>query len=730
MNNSFPEMNQQAAQPDSHQAKSGGWSLCGYSLLPLLVWSALVGASLFFSLHNLEESSIEQTTAQGREIFRLVEAMRTWNAEHGGVYVSQTERDPPNAYLNKSIRSTVTITGQPLTLLNPAYMTRQISGVFEREAGIRIHLTSLKPINPDNKADAWEALALQAFERGSLKEEIELDTVTSEPMARYMAPLYVKPSCLACHEKQGYKLGEVRGGLSVQWSAQPIFLLMRTEYHRIVAIHTAVWLLISIFLIIAIRQLLGNIATIKQSQASLSALNTELEATVTARTRQLVASMHTLQTISSQAPGIVYQYLLRPDGSTAIPYANDQLYEVFGLHPEEVRNNAARLFEHIHPDDAADFISSTRFSARDLTPWQHEFRIRDAQGRERWLFGDTVPQRLANGLILWNGFITDITLRKRAEAELRRHKVIIDTAQDGFWMVDTTGNLQEVNQAYADMTGYTTEELLKMHVRDLDAGEQSADIKEHIEKLFTVGHDVFEARHRHKDGHLIDVEISATFMREFKTFFVFCRDITRRKQIEKNLIESENSFRLLADYDVLTKLPNRRLLADRLGAALAASKRSGCYGALMFLDLDNFKPLNDRHGHDVGDLLLLEVADRLKNCVREVDTVARIGGDEFVVVLSELDQDRQKSHDQARQIAEKIRTAISEPYVLSLHGESNNVEHDCSASIGVVLFINHEYAQADIFKWADIAMYQAKKSGRNQVHFHEQSDLNEDGEAG
>src|SRR5665811_403955 len=165
-------------------------------------------------------------------------------------------------------------------------------------------------------------------------------------------------------------------------------------------------------------------------------LNTELEATVTARTRQLVASMHTLQTISSQAPGIVYQYLLRPDGSTAIPYANDQLCEVFGLHPEEVRNNAARLFEHIHPDDAADFISSTRFSARDLTPWQHEFRIRDAQGRERWLFGDTVPQRLENGLILWNGFITDITLRKRAEAELRQHKVIIDTAQDGFWMVD------------------------------------------------------------------------------------------------------------------------------------------------------------------------------------------------------------------------------------------------------------------------------------------------------
>lgn len=729
MNNSFSDLNRQPLpQRDSQQENPCVWSLCCYSFLPLLVWSALVGASLFFSLHNLEESSTELTRSQGREVFRLVEAMRIWNAEHGGIYVPQTGRDPPNPYLNKSTRSTETITGQPLTLLNPAYMTRQIASVIEREAGIRIHLSSLKPVNPGNKADAWETLALHAFERGQIKEKIELDNVAG--MARYMAPLYVKPSCLACHEKQGYKLGDVRGGLSVQWSAQPVLLSMRSGYHLSIAIHAAAWLLISILLIIVTRKLLSSNAAIRQSQASLSALNADLEATVQARARQLTASMQTLQTISSHVPGIVFQYLLRPDGSSAIPYANDQLYEVFGLHPEEVRNNAARLLEQIHPDDLADFISSTRFSARDLTPWQHEFRIRDAEGRERWLFGDTVPQRRENGLTLWNGFITDITQRKRAEAELRRHKVIIDTAQDGFWMVDTMGNLQEVNQAYADMTGYTIEELLRMHVSDLEVSEQSADIEEHIEKLFTAGHDVFETRHRHKDGHQIDVEMSATFMRELKTFFVFCRDITRRKQLEYILIESENRFRRLADYDVLTRLPNRRLLADRLSAAMASGKRSGCYGALLFLDLDNFKPLNDQHGHDVGDLLLLEVADRLKSCVREVDTVARLGGDEFVVVLSELDQDRQKSHDQARLIAEKIRTTLSEPYLLPLHGQSNSVEHHCSASIGVVLFAGHEYAQADIFKWADTAMYTAKKSGRNQVHFHQQLDINEDGQAG
>ena len=153
---------------------------------------------------------------------------------------------------------------------------------------------------------------------------------------------------------------------------------------------------------------------------------------------------------------------------------------------------------------------------------------------------------------------------------------------------------------------------------------------------------------------------------------------------------------------------------------MAASKRSGHYGALMFLDLDNFKPLNDVHGHAVGDLLLIEVARRLTSCVREVDTVARFGGDEFVVMLSELDQDTAESTAQAAIIAEKIRAALFEPYLLAVKCEDETeitVEHHCAASIGVVAF-NSEVNTEDLIKWADIAMYQAKEGGRNRVHFY------------
>jgi diguanylate cyclase (GGDEF)-like protein len=218
-----------------------------------------------------------------------------------------------------------------------------------------------------------------------------------------------------------------------------------------------------------------------------------------------------------------------------------------------------------------------------------------------------------------------------------------------------------------------------------------------------------------KDGSSVWTEVNTSAMYNSSDQFIgvlgVVRDISKRKRLE-------DEIRMLAFHDPLTRLPNRRLLNDRLSQAMASSKRSGCYGALMFLDLDNFKPLNDTHGHEVGDLLLIEVASRLKACVRGMDTVARFGGDEFVVMVRELEVDKTQSSIQAQIIAEKARQALSEPYFLTFsnHGQMTTVEHRCSASIGVVLFINHEATQSDVIKWADTAMYQAKEAGRNTVY--------------
>ena len=200
-------------------------------------------------------------------------------------------------------------------------------------------------------------------------------------------------------------------------------------------------------------------------------------------------------------------------------------------------------------------------------------------------------------------------------------------------------------------------------------------------------------------------------------------DLQHERSIWRHRItQATEQLRNLAFYDTLTLLPNRRLLNDRLTQAMATSSRSGHYGALMFMDMDNFKTLNDQFGHAAGDALLIEVARRISSCLREMDTVARFGGDEFVVMLGDLDADRALSVKRAHKIAEKIGASLAETYLLSAQQEDGaaiKIEHQCSASIGVALFLNHDTSQDDILYWADAMMYQAKKQGRNRICFYD-----------
>lgn len=191
-------------------------------------------------------------------------------------------------------------------------------------------------------------------------------------------------------------------------------------------------------------------------------------------------------------------------------------------------------------------------------------------------------------------------------------------------------------------------------------------------------------------------------------------DITERKQ-------NEETIKHLAFYDPLTQLPNRRLLRDRITKAMAMSKRTHYYGALMFLDLDNFKSLNDTYGHTLGDLLLMEAANRIKYCVRETDSVARFGGDEFIVLLTEINSNIDEAYHQARLVADKVRHVLAQPYIMQHHqddGSTLTVTHECTSSVGIALFKGHDISQDELLRKADSAMYEAKKAGRNQVSFY------------
>jgi diguanylate cyclase (GGDEF)-like protein len=207
------------------------------------------------------------------------------------------------------------------------------------------------------------------------------------------------------------------------------------------------------------------------------------------------------------------------------------------------------------------------------------------------------------------------------------------------------------------------------------------------------------------------VEINASKLPD-GTFFGSCRDIGPRKKLEEEI-------RQLAFRDPLTKLPNRRVMLDRVGSAKAQSQLAGVYSAVVFLDLDNFKPLNDTHGHEVGDLLLVEAARRLVGSVRSGDTVARFGGDEFVVLLDCLGEDRASSVQAAAAIGEKIRQEIGKPYELDGGHGGIPVVHHCTASVGVALFKGSEISVDDVLNAADQAMYRAKDAGRDRVHVAE-----------
>jgi diguanylate cyclase (GGDEF)-like protein/PAS domain S-box-containing protein len=325
------------------------------------------------------------------------------------------------------------------------------------------------------------------------------------------------------------------------------------------------------------------------------------------------------------------------------------------------------------------------------------------------------------------------TLDKR-EAALTdsefRWKFAVEGAGDGLWDWNVPHSTVFFSTRWKTMLGFTEDEIgnnldewsKRVHPDDLE--RVMADVQAHLDGLTPLY--LNEHRVGCKDGSwkwildrglVVSRDAAGKPLRAIGTH----RDVTEQHEAEAVRMALQEQVHKMAFIDPLTQLPNRRLLDDRLSQALASSKRSGLYGALMFLDLDNFKPLNDAHGHVAGDLLLVEVARRLTAFVRETDTVARLGGDEFVVLLNELDVDKATSTEQARAVAEKIRGALAEPYQLTVTQPGDpvtTVEHHCSASIGVVLFVNHQSSQVDLMKWADAAMYQAKDAGRNVVRFY------------
>jgi diguanylate cyclase (GGDEF)-like protein/PAS domain S-box-containing protein len=276
-------------------------------------------------------------------------------------------------------------------------------------------------------------------------------------------------------------------------------------------------------------------------------------------------------------------------------------------------------------------------------------------------------------------------------------------------VTDAKGTILRVNKAFTEMTGYAPDEVIgKLPSMFKSGRHDDAFYADMWRQLRDSGAWFGEIWDRRKNGDIFPKWQSISAVRgadgEISHYVSAFSDISAHK-------EAEEQIRSLAFYDPLTSLPNRRLLLDRLQQAMTLSGRVGSYGALLFIDLDQFKMLNDTLGHNIGDLLLIQVANRLSDSLRAHDTAARLGGDEFVVMLEDLSETAEEATAQARIVGEKILTSLNRRYQLAEHPYHN------TPSIGITLFKGEQTSLDDLLKQADLAMYQSKAAGRNTLRF-------------
>lgn len=410
------------------------------------------------------------------------------------------------------------------------------------------------------------------------------------------------------------------------------------------------------------------------------------------------ANEATLRAMMDNSP---YRVWLK-DAEGCFLAVNKQFCTAHGMaSPEAVIGKTDR---DVWPDELARKFSEQDSQVMTLREQKHsEERIVEG-GQERWFGIFRTPILDPQGKVLGTtGFARDITARKKAEEQMRLTAKIFESSHDSIAVTDAHGNIESVNPAFSAITGYAAEEVIGKNPRILQSGRQGPDFYEAMWKsLLENGFWTGEVWNRRKDGGFYAGWLSISALRDaegnIEHFIGVTSDNTEYKAAQERI-------RQMAFYDQLTGLPNRCLLRDRVDRLFAQMRREETSFAIMFIDLDNFKRVNDSLGHHVGDLLLKEVASRLSSCVREVDTVSRQGGDEFVVLLPECDSDC------AQGIAGRILASLSLPHDLDGH------EVVATPSIGISMFPRDARDFETLTKHADTALYRVKENGRAGFQF-------------
>lgn len=393
-------------------------------------------------------------------------------------------------------------------------------------------------------------------------------------------------------------------------------------------------------------------------------------------------------------------------------FVSDEAASLLGYPVDNWLSEADFWRQHLHEDDREAASAYRAEEIRNLRNHDFEYRMIAADGRCVWL-RDVVHLVIhENKVTEMVGFMIDITDQKKAEEQLRLAATTFESLQ-GIMITDRNGKILRVNKAFTEITGYSAEEAEGQTPRILKSGYQNQLFyAEFWRQLQTFGKFEGEIWNRRKNGEIYPEWQTVTAVKndadEVSHYISVFSDITEQK-------EADSKIHNMAFYDPLTALPNRRLLLDRIEHALAVARRHQRYGAVIFLDLDHFKLLNDSLGHQVGDELLMQVAARLTSVLRKEDTPARLGGDEFVILLHPDLNSLTMAADHAIAAAEKIKAALNRTFFLASY------QHQISTSIGIALFPDNHESTDVILQQADTAMYRSKASGRNTISFYHPS---------
>ena len=407
----------------------------------------------------------------------------------------------------------------------------------------------------------------------------------------------------------------------------------------------------------------------------------------------------------TRIPVGIYRFRKPRVGDWIFDYASPRFCQMLGVTQEALLADVNLGFAQVHLDELPAFIQHNEMAWKNGTAlvWEGRFVIHD---EVRWLHIDSTPTLLDNGDTVWDGVVMDVTERRQAEEQLRLSATVFASTQDGVVITDTTPRILAVNRAYQEITGYSEEEAVGKNPSILQSGRHDRPFYQALwANILHTGHWQGEIWNRRKNGEIYPQLTSISEVRDDQdkvtNFVGVFTDISQIKQTEAQLVH-------LAHYDPLTDLPNRLLFQSRMEHALESALRHEQHVALLLIDLDRFKDVNDSLGHTAGDELLQQVTARMRQRLRGEDTLARIGGDEFVIIMEQL-----ANPEDAGRLAQEIIDSLTQSFRLN-----SGAEVSISASIGISIYPQQGETHGELTQHADAALYLAKGEGRHTYRYY------------